>query len=296
MQLDNTRIPIRERNLLDILDLSLKVTVAFMGPLLFTTAAAVVPLMLLNWWLIGWVPSEGEEAGASARYVWLMAQLVFIEAPLASVPTTLFLGKAMFFQPSHPREMITDMCKLLPQLLWCQFTLRGIAAACFLAAGITREDSLSVGEFFLPILTCYVVVLRAFRPYINEIVLLERNPLRRRKSDDTTVGRRSASLHYSSSGVLLSRWLGSAAVAILITLSVVFTLWFVQGTVLLDWNLGPMMLHFGIPAAMWIVAGYYAVVRFLSYLDLRIRREGWEVELTVRAAANHLAKQLVSAR
>ncbi len=37
-----------------------------------------------------------------------------------------------------------------------------------------------------------------------------------------------------------------------------------------------MMLHFGIPAAMWIVAGYYAVVRFLSYLDLRIRREGWE--------------------
>ena len=37
------------------------------------------------------------------------------------------------------------------------------------------------------------------------------------------------------------------------------------------------------PAAMWIVAAYFTVVRFLGYLDLRIRREGWEVELLMRA-------------
>ena len=37
------------------------------------------------------------------------------------------------------------------------------------------------------------------------------------------------------------------------------------------------------PATLWIVAAYFTVLRFLGYLDLRIRREGWEVELLMRA-------------
>jgi hypothetical protein len=104
-----------------------------------------------------------------------------------------------------------------------------------------------------------------------------------------TGARRSAALHGSSSGELFSRWLGSVAVAILMCLSVTFTFWFVQGMLLFDWRWGTMMLNGFIPAAMWMVAAYFSVVRFLSYLDLRIRREGWEVELTIRAAAARLA-------
>ncbi len=45
-----------------------------------------------------------------------------------------------------------------------------------------------------------------------------------------------------------------------------------------------------LPLAGWLVLGYFAVVRFLAYLDLRIRREGWEVELTLRSEADQLAK------
>jgi len=41
------------------------------------------------------------------------------------------------------------------------------------------------------------------------------------------------------------------------------------------------------------VAGYFSVVRFLSYLDLRIRREGWEVELIVHAAAKQFERPLI---
>jgi hypothetical protein len=47
-----------------------------------------------------------------------------------------------------------------------------------------------------------------------------------------------------------------------------------------------------LPVVLWIVGGYMTVVRFLGYLDLRIRREGWEVELTMRAEAARLARQL----
>ena len=48
-------------------------------------------------------------------------------------------------------------------------------------------------------------------------------------------------------------------------------------------------LRWHLPIAVWLVVGFFTVVRFLSYLDLRIRREGWEVELSPRAEAARLA-------
>ncbi|MBC7852732.1 MAG: hypothetical protein IAF94_04780, partial [Pirellulaceae bacterium] len=43
------------------------------------------------------------------------------------------------------------------------------------------------------------------------------------------------------------------------------------------------------PAAFWVVVAFYSVVRYLDYLDLRIRYEGWEVELLMRAEATKMA-------
>ena len=39
------------------------------------------------------------------------------------------------------------------------------------------------------------------------------------------------------------------------------------------------------PLSLWCVAGISVMVRLLNYLDCRIRLEGWEVELAVRAEA-----------
>ena len=41
--------------------------------------------------------------------------------------------------------------------------------------------------------------------------------------------------------------------------------------------------------SLWVVVGYMTVVRFLNYLDVRIRQEGWEVELLIRAEAQKLS-------
>ena len=57
--------------------------------------------------------------------------------------------------------------------------------------------------------------------------------------------------------------------------------------------MGGCRLHFYYPLALWLVLGFFAVVRFLGYLDLRIRREGWEVELMMRAEGARLERQLV---
>ena len=59
-----------------------------------------------------------------------------------------------------------------------------------------------------------------------------------------------------------------------------------------DWRLGPVMIKLGAPLAMWLVAMYFTVVRYLCYLDLRIRHEGWEVELRLRAEGVRLASRL----
>ena len=62
---------------------------------------------------------------------------------------------------------------------------------------------------------------------------------------------------------------------------------------LLDqWEGDPLVYTLYYPLALWTVLGFFAVVRFLGYLDLRIRREGWEVELMMRAEGARLERQL----
>jgi hypothetical protein len=81
-------------------------------------------------------------------------------------------------------------------------------------------------------------------------------------------------------------------VAVLLTAAVMGSFIFLSGVFLHDWRPGPLMISYFFPISMWIVAGYLTVVRFLSYLDLRIRHEGWEVELRMRAESTRLKNVL----
>ena len=67
---------------------------------------------------------------------------------------------------------------------------------------------------------------------------------------------------------------------------------FRPASALLIMNLDWFKLEVVYPACLWLVVAFLAVVRFLSYLDLRIRHEGWEVELLMRAEALRLATPL----
>ena len=66
---------------------------------------------------------------------------------------------------------------------------------------------------------------------------------------------------------------------------------FISGVLFNDWQLGPLMVKVGLPFAAWMVAIYFTVVRYLCYLDLRIRHEGWEVDLRLRAEAVRLSSK-----
>jgi len=302
VQLDNTRIAIRERGLLDIFDLALHVIREYPGPLLVTFFIGALPLMVVNDLLLGWILDVEyqaaffylEEQPAIWRFWWDMTLLVVIEAPLASIFMTTYLGQAVFVDRPDLRQVFGEVVRMLPRLAWCQLLVRGILAAWLLLLLVERSEDFSWGLELVLLggLATYVSFIRSFRPFINEIVLLERNPLTSRNAQAITIGRRSAQLHGPSSGDLFARWLATAAVGFLLTLAVLGTLWFCLALLFNQLQPGPWALRVLYPLALWLVAGYLSVARFLSYLDLRIRHEGWEVELRLRAEAARQAAKL----
>ena len=103
MQFDKTLIVVRERSVSDILDLALQMLRIHVWPLTIAMCLGVVPLAIVNYFLTLWMvqldPDSPDWSGSVAglvRFVWTMGLLVVIEAPLASVFGTAYLGQAVF--------------------------------------------------------------------------------------------------------------------------------------------------------------------------------------------------------
>ena len=277
MQLDKTYIAIRERDILEILDLSLHVIRAFIGPLLGTFAIGVLPFVLFQHWLLGGFDllalDEDEffyETGWRFTVAFQSILLVVFLAPLAGGPTTLYLGQALFLQkPSFPRIMREWMASL-PQLILFQGILRAI--------------------LFLPFVTVFMPYV--LWPYLNEIILLERNPLTSRRKNRITTMRRSSALHGASFAELLVRWVTAMGFAVLLSGLMFLALWFTKFWITGNLEISRLTYMIYWEVSLWATACFFMVARFLSYLDLRIRREGWEVELKMRAEGLELARQL----
>lgn len=294
MQLDHTHIAIRERGILDVFDLALHVLRAYARPLLITFLFGAVPLAIFNHFLISWMSDiEWEIDILPARYLWHMTILVFIEAPLASVFATLYLGQVVFYEPATYRRTAYEVFKLSPRLAISHLLIRGVGIVWLLLYLVYGSQEVNVWfEFVVMIpLVLFVLAVRVFRPFINEIILLEKNPLWSSRPDAMTIWRRSGMLHNPSMGDLFAHGIVCVLVACLLTLAIYHALLFIHGVLLNNWRQGPFMFIYIAPLAMWITAFYFMVFRYLYYLDTRIRHEGWEVELTLRAEAARLANK-----
>lgn len=266
MRIDHTRIAIRERSWLDNLDLALHVIRTHAGGVVVAALVGVVPMALLNYVILDYRFGDGLSEDVVFNAIPLATLLVMIQAPLATAPLTLYLGQAMFLERPDRRQIARQFVACLPQLILFQLVLRAV--------------------LILPILTW--IVPYVLWPYLNEVILLERNPLVSRARQLSTM-KRSSLLHRGGSNYLL-RGIGAG----LLAMALIVALWTTQAMTF-DWLFGlqergaAQIISF--QCVLWIVAVYFTVARFLNYLDQRIRNEGWEVELYLRAQRERLARQ-----
>ena len=139
----------------------------------------------------------------------------------------------------------------------------------------------------LSLLVCGLPVLLLYlgSPYLSEIILLERNPV-------GGTFNRSTALHTQAGSLIFGRWLASLFFGCLLIFCFWMTISFLRSTLAGTQAFSLTALTIDAPLAQWLVFTFFAVARFLCYLDMRIRREGWEIELKMRAEAAKLSAQL----
>jgi hypothetical protein len=251
---DRTLVQFRERSFLDILDLALIVIRNRPGPLVIAACAGIAPFFLLNYLLAGQLTHQW--------HYW--ALVLFMEAPWATAPLTIVMGGLMFGRHSSVSRVVTHLAAALPALVLTQLILRGL---------------LTVTLVLIPLIPNRL-------RFVDEVILLE-------KSGGFKAMRRCGQLRGNRPGDTFGQWIG------MILLGGVFTLCFWVGSGAIFSALVRSELTWDRPAATtasllrlqlgaWIAIAFFAVARFLLYIDQRVRLEGWELKLRLEGMGRRL--------
>lgn len=288
MKFDRTFIAIRERTTLGIMDLSLHVLVDHFKTLTCLFLINVIPWIVLDYCLIGWMLEGTYDYGMRALYYWSMTFLVLSQAQLGTFLITQYLGKAMFEGRPGVMEVVKSAFSVSWYYWFSQFVLRTSLislVACFLFDG--ESESTYIGAIFMMMIISIGVCVRAFRPFVTEILVLEKTPIRK-KSDTINFSARSRSLHSFASSDLIGKAMAVAIISAGLVFSLhTFLVTFDQVMNIRANSENSLQPYYWV-VSLWLVVGFMSVVRFLFYIDLRIRQEGWAVELRMRAEAQRL--------
>jgi hypothetical protein len=220
---------------------------------------------------------------------WLWLVLVASQAQIGTVFISHFLGQAIFAEQPRVVASIKAVFRRSLGLIWLHLILRGGVFVLWVVA--ESQYDMSEGSWVAAMVLMISLLLGGFsirilRPYVNEVLVLEQAPFWvKRDQSFIAFGRRSSGLHGGNSGDLIGKGFVSTLIAGALALSLYGAFNFVLDVTALSLNSLRWQDTIAWVTVLWITAGYLAVVRFLSYLDLRIRQEGWDVELLIRAEA-----------
>ncbi len=294
MQLDRTHVAIRVRTLSEIGDLSLLLIRRYPRAYFHAFFLGAAFWIIADVLLLAWLPAqfmgpeffEGEFAGERLRYLFWMMTLVFLQAPLAGIVTTYVLGQSIFEQQPRLSSAIKDIRPLFWRLIWTLGFQRMAIPAMLVVAFRYGTEAHGFYDAVLPITFLLIAaVIRSNRPFVAEMILLERCPLRSKTEGEITLRKRSKALHTPLASELGGRFLTVSIVLSVLMLCLFFALVWTRGVTLGDWSADTFAMLVFYPLALWLIASLSVVSRLLSYLDARIRLEGWEVELAIRAEA-----------
>ena len=242
--IEQTLVQIRERSPVDLLDLALVVVRRKPGTLALASLVGIAPFAAFNAWLFQAIL---EMPPIVPLTFWML------EAPFATAPLTVVLGGLMFGQRPTATKVLTSL-------------FRG-AFAMIVLHGILR------------FLTAFWLTSRLM--FANEVILLERGKWWKilGRGRDLASGR-SGELFLLGLFQLVLTYL--FAMLFYIGVSAIGKLMIAEDV---TWDV-PDTDRYGVwlfQVPIWIATAFFTVVRFLTYIDQRIRLEGWEVELRLRA-------------
>lgn len=292
MRFDKTFIAIRDRSILEILDLSLHVVADHIGRLFWLWLIGVVPWVALDLWLIGGLIDSDEGNG---YYFWVMLCLIVSQAQVGTSFITHYLGQAMFVGRPGIWDTFKGVFKTSPYFIFSHGVLRLViptVLACLLLNEYDLDVLVGVGVVLIPLIVGTGLLVRSLRPFVSEILLLERTPIRSKDENQVHFSRRSKSLHGAAGSDLLGRFLTAGMAAIPLGFAAFSMFVTIDSVLNIRANSDQSYLPYYWIIALWIIAGLMSVVRFLSYIDIRIRQEGWAVELRMRAEGQLLMDNL----
>jgi len=133
-------------------------------------------------------------------------------------------------------------------------------------------------------------VVRGRTPYLSEILLLEEAP---RKSSSTKVqsySSRSKSLLEAPGADFFIKFSLAAFTGVALSLTVYESFCLLDSVLGLQSIASSNLNYLYWPISLWLITALIAVNRFLSYIDLRIRTEGWAVRLRLMAEERRMAE------
>ena len=260
MNFDQVKIKIRPRSHLEALDLSVALVRQHWMGLGLAALFGAGPFLALNLYIFR--PSRFIENPA-VSYFFIIA--LAMEIPWATSFITIYLGQATFLDRISARTIIADFFRSIWQMIVFQTLLRGVL-------------------MYIPVVNLFAFF--GYR-YLNEIILLEKNRMGK-------TWKRSSSFHSS----IFGKNLGESLVDLFFSFVIIFVLtmtlqqlqelWMSQYSMPYDEPEWGGVFTWNAQLAVWLVVCFFAVVRFVVYLDCRIRREGWDIALKLRSQVAEL--------
>ena len=295
MQLDRTFIGIRQRSALEVWDLTLLVIRRYFKPLFWLFLIGAVPWMIVNHLLTMWMVSDDFYSDHVHWFYWINACLVISQAQVGTFWITHYLGQAMFSSNPQAGDSVKAIRKMKSKFFfgWLHLMNRMVLPVICIVALLllSTEDELSglLGGFVLPTLVFIGIVVRARTPYLSEILLLEEAPRKSDSSKAQSYSSRSRNLLGAPGADYFVKFSLATMIGIALSLAIYESLCLLDSVLGLQ-SIANSNLNFMYwQISLWLVVALIAVNRFLSYIDLRIRTEGWAVRLRLMAEEKRMA-------
>ena len=257
MDILRAQVVFRERNLLDVLDLSLRFLVAHARAYAIVGAAVLLPSIAVTY-------------GAEALWGWEAAWAVGIVLVFsASIPFTVLASRLVFQTSVSAGAVLSSSIRDVPKVMFARF----LWAIIFGLSALVIVPAVWTGAAYL---------------FLDEVLVLERATLR------GSFGRaqRVATAQFGDA------FLAAFFLALAVFVSVAFVDY--GGRAVIE-----ELLQFRPPRSMWAEGGsvlalfglflavpFVATARFFTYLNVRTRTEGWDIQIRFSALATRTQAEL----